>query len=99
MVSYNFMTPIDADNTRYYWLQHRNSDPGNKDVTAAIASGAKAAFLEDRDVLEAVHTGIASETSRHLNLRLDAASLQFRRNLEKLIGQESGNIPKLQSKG
>jgi phenylpropionate dioxygenase-like ring-hydroxylating dioxygenase large terminal subunit len=99
MVSYNFMTPIDANNTRYYWLQHRNTDPGNKDVTATIVSGAKAAFLEDRDILEAVHTGIASETSRHLNLGLDAASLQFRCNLEKLIGQESGNIPKLQSKG
>jgi vanillate O-demethylase monooxygenase subunit len=90
MISYNFMTPIDADNTRYHWLQHRNTDPDNKNVTATIAAGAKAAFLEDRDVLEAVHTGIANETTRHLNLGLDAASVRFRRKLEKMIADESG---------
>jgi vanillate O-demethylase monooxygenase subunit len=84
------MTPIDADNTRYHWLQHRNTDPDNKNVTATIAAGAKAAFLEDRDVLEAVHTGIANETTRHLNLGLDAASVRFRRKLEKMIAEESG---------
>ncbi|MBT5031480.1 MAG: aromatic ring-hydroxylating dioxygenase subunit alpha [Proteobacteria bacterium] len=89
MISYNFMTPIDANNTRYHWLHHRNTDPDNKQVTAAIISGVKSAFLEDRDVLEAVHTGIANETTPHLNLGLDAASLHFRRKLEKLIDQES----------
>ena len=93
MISYHFMTPIDANNTRYHWLQHRNTDPDNEEVTVAIASGLKAAFLEDRDVLEAVHTGIANETTRHLNLGLDAASLHFRRKLEILIGQEPGNAP------
>ena len=93
MISYHFMTPIDANNTRYHWLQHRNTDPDNEEVTVAIASGLKAAFLEDRDVLEAVHTGIANETTRHLNLGLDAASLHFRRKLEILIGQEPDNVP------
>jgi phenylpropionate dioxygenase-like ring-hydroxylating dioxygenase large terminal subunit len=88
MISYNFMTPIDADNTRYHWLQHRNTDPNNEEVTSTISSGAKAAFLEDRDVLEAVHTGIANETTPHLDLGLDAASLHFRRKLQKLIDQE-----------
>ena len=87
------MTPIDANTTRYHWFLHRNTDPDNEDMTALIASGAKAAFLEDRDVLEAVHTGIANETSRHINLGLDAASLHFRRKLEKLIAQETGNSP------
>ena len=89
MISYHFLTPIDANHTRYHWLQHRNTDPENEEVTATIAADAKAAFHEDRDVLEAVHTGLANETSRHLNLGLDAASLQFRRNLKKLIDQES----------
>ena len=89
-ISYNFMTPIDANNTRYHWFLHRNTDPDNEDLTGSIASGAKAAFLEDRDVLEAVHTGIANETTRHINLGLDAASLHFRRKLEKLIAQEGG---------
>ena len=91
MISYHFMTPIDANNTRYHWLQHRNTDPDNEELTATIASGAKAAFLEDRDVLESVHTGIANETARHINLGLDAASLHFRRRLEQLIAQESGS--------
>ena len=93
MISYHFMTPIDANNTRYYWLQHRNTEPDNEEVTASIASGARAAFLEDRDVLEAVHTGIANETTRHINLGLDAAPLQFRRKLDKLILSESGESP------
>ena len=89
MISYNFLTPIDADNTRYYWLQHRNTDPRNKEVTELIARGLKSAFLEDRDVLEAVHIGIANETTRHLDLGLDAASLHFRRKLKKMIDKES----------
>ena len=93
MISYHFMTPIDTNNTRYHWLQHRNTDPENEEVTAMIASGAKAAFLEDRDVLESVHTGIANETTRHINLGLDAGSLHFRRRLEKMIGHESDNSP------
>jgi phenylpropionate dioxygenase-like ring-hydroxylating dioxygenase large terminal subunit len=91
MISYNFMTPIDANTTRYHWLQHRNTDPSDEEVTASVAAGAKMAFLEDRDVLEAVHEGIANETSRHLNLGLDAAAMQFRHKLAKLIAEESEN--------
>ena len=93
MVSYHFMTPIDADNTRYHWLLHRNTDPDNEEVTAMIASSVKSAFLEDRDVLEAVHTGMANATTRSINLGLDAAALHFRRELEKMIGMESGDAP------
>jgi len=93
MISYNFMTPIDSNTTQYHWLQHRNTDPDNEEVTVSVAAGAKMAFLEDRDVLEAVHDGIANETSRHLNLGLDAAAMQFRHNLAKLITEESENSP------
>ncbi len=93
MVSYHFITPIDADNTRYHWLQHRNTDPDNEEVTTAIAAFIRSAFLEDRDVLEAVHTGMANATTRHINLGLDAAALRFRRNLERMIARESGNAP------
>ena len=92
-VSYHFMTPIDANTTRYHWFLHRNSDPDNEDLTVSMASGARAAFLEDRDVLEAVHIGMANETTRHINLGLDAAALRFRRQLEKLIAQEAGTPP------
>ncbi len=90
MISYHFMTPIDADNTRYHWLQHRNTDPDNEEVTAMIASSARAAFHEDREVLEAVHIGMANATTRPINLGLDAAALHFRRNLARMIDEESG---------
>ena len=93
MISYHFMTPIDADNTRYHWLQHRNTDPDNEELTAMIASSARSAFLEDREVLEAVHTGMANATTRPVNLGLDAAALRFRRSLERMISRESGNSP------
>ena len=53
-----------------------------------IASSVKSAFLEDRDVLEAVQTGMVNATTRHINLGLDAAALHFRRRLEKMIDQE-----------
>ena len=91
MFSYHFMTPIDADRTRYHWLLHRNTDPDNEEVTSMIASSVKSAFLEDRDVLEAVHTGMANAATRPINLGLDTAALHFRRKLEQMIGRESGN--------
>ena len=91
MISYHFLTPIDADNTRYLWLLHRNTDPDNEEVTAMITSSVKSAFLEDREVLEAVHTGMANATTRPINLGLDAAALHFHRKLEKMIDQESAD--------
>ena len=91
MISYHFLTPIDADHTRYLWLLHRNTDPDNEEVTAMITSSVKSAFLEDRVVLEAVHTGMANATTRPINLGLDAAALHFHRKLEKMIDQESAD--------
>lgn len=88
MISYNFLTPVDENVTRYHWLQQRNTDPGNEEVTRNIAEGARKAFLEDREILEAVHKGIANETSRHINLGLDAGSLRFRRMLDRMIVAE-----------
>ena len=92
MISYNFLTPVDENVTRYHWLQQRNTDPDNEEVTRKIAEGARKAFLEDREILEAVHEGIANETSRHINLGLDAGSLQFRRMLDRMIAAEQAGI-------
>lgn len=89
MISYNFLTPVDANNTRYFWLQHRNTDPGDESITKLIAHSAKSAFEEDRQILEAVHRGIAGESGRHLNLALDAGAMRFRKVLEKKIDAES----------
>ena len=91
MISYNFLTPVDENVTRYHWLQQRNTDPNNEELTRNIAQGARRAFLEDRAILEAVHKGIANETSRHINLGLDAGSLKFRRMLDKMIIAEQAH--------
>jgi vanillate O-demethylase monooxygenase subunit len=91
MVSHHFLTPVDADNTMYFWLQHRNTDPHNQDITARNAEGAKMAFLEDKNVLEAVHQGMKKNTGRVATMGVDAAALRFRQGIQKLIAKESAD--------
>ena len=93
MVSHHFLTPVDADNTLYFWLQHRNTDPHNADITARNAEGAKKAFLEDKRVLEAVHRGMKQNTGRVAMMGVDAAALRFRQGLQKVIAQEGAAQP------
>jgi len=90
MISYHFITPVDADHTHYFWLQHRNTDPHDEDLTRRIAAGAKAAFEEDRVILEAVHQGMKNKTTPTTGLLLDAAAARFRKGLAQRIGRESG---------
>lgn len=87
-ISYNFMTPIDEGRTRYFWFQHRNTDPDNSEVSRKMNEGALTAFLEDRDILSEVHKGMANKKTPNLNLGLDAGALRFRRLIEKLIAAE-----------
>ena len=89
MVSYNFLTPVDADTTLYFWLQHRNTDPNNDALTERIAAGAKAAFEEDRLVLEAVHQGMKHQRTPHIGLLLDAGAARFRKALAERIRAEN----------
>jgi vanillate O-demethylase monooxygenase subunit len=89
MVSHHFLTPVDADNTHYFWLQHRNTDPHNEDITVRNAEGAKKAFLEDKRVLEAVHLGMKKNTGRTAMMGLDAAALRFRQGLQKILASET----------
>ena len=90
MVSYHFLTPTDENATRYHWLQIRNTDPDDAEITARITAGARAAFEEDRLVLEAVHRGMAARITPNINLALDAGALRFRRELQTLIDREQG---------
>ena len=90
MVSYHFLTPTDENATRYHWLQIRNTDPDDAEITARITAGARAAFEEDRLVLEAVHRGMAAKITPNINLALDAGALRFRRELQTLIDREQG---------
>jgi len=88
MVSYNFLTPVDEHNTRYFWLQHRNTDPHDDAITKKIAAGARAAFEEDREILEEVHRGMENAATPNISLGVDAAAVQFRRALHKKIEAE-----------
>ena len=93
MVSYHFLTPVDDDNTMYFWLQHRNTDPHDEDITRRVAAGAKAAFEEDRVILEAVHQGMKNRTTPTTGLLLDAAANRFRKGLDALIAKENTQEP------
>jgi phenylpropionate dioxygenase-like ring-hydroxylating dioxygenase large terminal subunit len=88
MMSYHFLTPIDATTTRYFWLQNRNTDAGNAEISAQVAAGARRAFEEDRLILEAVDKGMSGKTSPNLDLALDVGALRFRRGLQSLIDKE-----------
>jgi len=89
MDSYSLLTPVDESQTKYFWLQLRNVAPDDAEVSERFAASVRAAFEEDRVVLKAVHRGMAKNPGRNL-LRADAGGLRFRRQLERLIAQESG---------
>ena len=89
MVSYNFLTPIDDGHPMYFWLQHRNTDPHDEGITQRNAAGARAAFEEDRTILEAVQLGMKNKTSPTTGLLLDAAANRFRKGLADLIASET----------
>ena len=91
MVSYHFLTPVDDNHTMYFWLQHRNTDPHDEAITQRNAAGAKAAFEEDRAILEAVHMGMKNYATRGTGLLLDAAATRFRNGLAQRIAKESGD--------
>jgi vanillate O-demethylase monooxygenase subunit len=89
MDSYNFMTPVDEKTTHYFWFQLRNFAPDDESVSATFAKSVRAAFLEDKSVLEAVQIGMDNKHTPNLDLKIDAGPLRFRRRLDQLISRES----------
>jgi phenylpropionate dioxygenase-like ring-hydroxylating dioxygenase large terminal subunit len=88
MDSYNFMTPIDENVTKYYWFQLRNFAPGEEEVSRRFSQSVRGAFEEDRVVLEAVHKGMANMTTPNIGLRIDAGPARFRREIAARIAAE-----------
>lgn len=88
MDSYNFMTPVDENHTKYYWFQMRNFAPDDAEVSARFASSVRGAFEEDRVVLEAVNQGMANRQTPNLDLKIDVGPLRFRRRLQQMIEAE-----------
>ena len=87
-ISYNFMTPIDEDRTRYFWFQHRNTDPHDEAISKKMNDGARMAFEEDRAVLEKVHAGMKAPTTPSIDLGLDTGAKLFRLMLSRKIDAE-----------
>jgi phenylpropionate dioxygenase-like ring-hydroxylating dioxygenase large terminal subunit len=92
MDSYNFMTPVDQNRTRYFWFQMRNCFAGDEAVSRAMDEGVRAAFEEDRVVLSAVHRGLQNKVTRNFDLAIDRAPLQFRGRLGELIEAEQAEV-------
>jgi phenylpropionate dioxygenase-like ring-hydroxylating dioxygenase large terminal subunit len=87
--SYNFVTPVDADNCRYYWFQVRNYAADDAGESAALTEDFIAAFNEDLVVLAAVHAGMKAHGSK-LDLATDLGSNHARRMLARMIRAEAG---------
>lgn len=85
MDSYNLTTPIDANNTKYSWLQMRNFAPGDAQVSKRFADSARVAFEEDRVILSAVHKGMANKRTPNIDRCIDNGPLRFRRRMAQLI--------------
>lgn len=90
-ISYNFMTPVDENSTRYFWFQHRNTDPQDKAISEKMNAGAVMAFNEDKEILEAVHNGMADLVTPNIDLGLDAGAKLFRLQLQRLIDAEQSS--------
>ena len=88
MDSYNFMTPVDAEHTRYYWFQMRNFAPEDDRISTALDESVRAAFAEDLVILEAVDRGHRQRTTRNIDLAIDRAPLMYRQRLAQLITAE-----------
>jgi phenylpropionate dioxygenase-like ring-hydroxylating dioxygenase large terminal subunit len=92
MDSYNFMTPVDENQTRYFWFQVRNFAPDAAAVSEAMTREVRTIFAEDQAVLRAVHEGFAHKTSPNIDIAIDTAPLRFRRRLSQLISAEHAAV-------
>jgi vanillate O-demethylase monooxygenase subunit len=82
------MTPVDADQTRYYWFQIRNFAPEDERVSQAMTDSVRSIFEEDRVILKAVHQGFKHKRTPNIYIAIDSAPLRFRRRLNQLIAAE-----------
>ncbi|MEX0304589.1 MAG: RHO alpha subunit C-terminal catalytic domain-containing protein, partial [Leisingera sp.] len=89
-ISYNFITPVDGGQSRYFWFQHRNMHAEDEAMSQRMFEGAVMAFTADKDVLEYVQTGMAGRKSPYINLGLDAGAMRFRTRVARQIKAEAG---------
>jgi phenylpropionate dioxygenase-like ring-hydroxylating dioxygenase large terminal subunit len=87
--SYNFITPIDDQTSRYYFFQIRNFATDDEAVTQEMSDLITLTFLEDKLVLEAVQAGMSDPNQAPINIASDTANLKGRRMLASLINAEA----------
>ncbi len=88
MDSYNFLTPVNAKQTRYFWFQRRNFAPDDEQISKAFSEDVKSAFEEDRLILNAVQVGMDNKATPNIDLKNDHASFRFRQMIGKKIRAE-----------
>jgi vanillate O-demethylase monooxygenase subunit len=88
MDSYNFLTPVDAGTTRYYWFQLRNVSPDDAEASRRLGESVRGAFEEDREILNAVQQSFLESRTPHIDIAIDSAPLRFRRRLRRLIAAQ-----------
>lgn len=87
MDSYNLLTPIDENSTRYFWFQLRNFSPNDQEVSTIFNHDVRSAFQEDKEVLEEVHKNL-KERPAALDLPIDSGPMRFRRRIKQLLEAE-----------
>jgi vanillate O-demethylase monooxygenase subunit len=85
MDSFNFLTPVNARQTRYFWFQLRNFAPDDDAVSREFTDDVRHAFEEDRVILNAVQVGMDSSATPTIDLKNDLASHRFRQTLARMI--------------
>ncbi|KUR71979.1 (2Fe-2S)-binding protein [Novosphingobium fuchskuhlense] len=88
MDSFNFLTPVNARETRYFWFQLRDFAPDDAAVSAAFTADVQHAFEEDRVILNAVQIGLDTSPTPTVDLKNDLASFRFRAALARMIAAE-----------
>ena len=88
MDSFNFLTPVNARQTRYFWFQLRNFAPDDAAISEEFTADVKHAFEEDRVILNAVQIGMDTSPTPTIDLKNDLASFRFRQHLARMIAAE-----------
>jgi len=88
MDSFNFLTPVNAGQTRYFWFQLRNFAPTDNAVSREFTEDVRHAFEEDRVILNAVQIGMANSPIPTIDLKNDLASHRFRKTMAQKIAAE-----------
>jgi vanillate O-demethylase monooxygenase subunit len=93
MDSYNFLTPVDAKRTRYFWIQMRNVRADDVELSRQMNLAIRKVFEEDLRVLNAVQIGMDNKITPNIDLKIDNAPLRFRRKLAQMIEAERAPSP------